>query len=102
MRQSCGEALIQLLESYGVSLVFGIPGEHSLELYRGIGKRKLTFLDFAFVELGHCLDIAKLFWIAELIHQDTGAMWCNHHHMFSVSKDDTTHSKLVGPLERLT
>lgn len=34
--RSCGEALIHLLTQYGVSIVFGIPGEHTLELYRGI------------------------------------------------------------------
>ena len=34
--KTCGEALIHLLEGYGVSTVFGIPGEHTLELYRGI------------------------------------------------------------------
>ena len=38
MSQSCGEALMHLLESYGVTTVFGIPGEHTLELYRGIEK----------------------------------------------------------------
>ena len=35
-QMTCGEALIQLLERYGVDTVFGIPGEHTLELYRGI------------------------------------------------------------------
>lgn len=34
--KTCGEALMHLLEAYGVSTVFGIPGEHTLELYRGI------------------------------------------------------------------
>ena len=34
--RTCGEALIHLLTQYGVSMVFGIPGEHTLELYRGI------------------------------------------------------------------
>ena len=34
--KTCGEALMLLLEEYGVSIVFGIPGEHTLELYRGI------------------------------------------------------------------
>ena len=34
--KTCGEALLLLLEEYGVSVVFGIPGEHTLELYRGI------------------------------------------------------------------
>jgi 5-guanidino-2-oxopentanoate decarboxylase len=34
--KTCGEALMQLLEAYGVTTVFGIPGEHTLELYRGI------------------------------------------------------------------
>lgn len=34
--KTCGEALMHLLGKYGVSIVFGIPGEHTLELYRGI------------------------------------------------------------------
>lgn len=34
--KTCGEVLIHLLEGYGVTTVFGIPGEHTLELYRGI------------------------------------------------------------------
>ena len=33
---TCGEALMHLLGDYGVDTVFGIPGEHNLELYRGI------------------------------------------------------------------
>jgi thiamine pyrophosphate-dependent acetolactate synthase large subunit-like protein len=35
-KKTCGEALMHLLEAYGVTTVFGIPGEHTLELYRGI------------------------------------------------------------------
>ncbi|NKB78098.1 MAG: 5-guanidino-2-oxopentanoate decarboxylase [Gammaproteobacteria bacterium] len=31
-----GEALVNLLADYGVELVFGIPGTHSIELYRGL------------------------------------------------------------------
>lgn len=34
---TCGEALIDGLEAYGVDTVFGIPGVHTLELYRGLG-----------------------------------------------------------------
>ncbi|MFT7673874.1 MAG: acetolactate synthase-1/2/3 large subunit, partial [Gammaproteobacteria bacterium] len=34
MARTCGEALMLLLEKYGVTTVFGIPGEHTLELYR--------------------------------------------------------------------
>ncbi len=41
MSQTCGEALMQLLEAYGVTTVFGIPGEHTLELYRGIERSNL-------------------------------------------------------------
>jgi 5-guanidino-2-oxopentanoate decarboxylase len=41
MTRTCGEALMLLLEDYGVSMVFGIPGEHTLELYRGIEKSNL-------------------------------------------------------------
>ncbi len=33
---SCGEALIELIELAGASTVFGIPGVHTLELYRGL------------------------------------------------------------------
>ena len=33
---SCGQVLIDLLEQHGVSTVFGIPGVHTLEAYRGL------------------------------------------------------------------
>jgi acetolactate synthase-1/2/3 large subunit len=33
---TCGELLVQLLEAYGVDMVFGIPGVHTVELYRGL------------------------------------------------------------------
>jgi acetolactate synthase I/II/III large subunit len=33
---TCGEVLIGLLEAYGVEMVFGIPGVHTVELYRGL------------------------------------------------------------------
>ncbi|WP_267939979.1 5-guanidino-2-oxopentanoate decarboxylase [Paraburkholderia sp. HD33-4] len=34
--RTCGEALVMLLEGYGVQCVFGIPGVHTVELYRGL------------------------------------------------------------------
>ena len=34
-QRTCGEALTALLEAYGVDTVFGIPGVHTIELYRG-------------------------------------------------------------------
>jgi len=33
-----GEALITLLEAHGVDTVFGIPGVHTVELYRGLAR----------------------------------------------------------------
>ncbi len=33
---TCGEQLMQLLQAYGVDTVFGIPGVHTVELYRGL------------------------------------------------------------------
>jgi thiamine pyrophosphate-dependent acetolactate synthase large subunit-like protein len=33
---SCGATLAGLLEAHGVELVFGIPGVHTLEIYRGL------------------------------------------------------------------
>ncbi len=38
---TCGEALVALLEKYGVEIVFGIPGVHTLELYRGLVGSKI-------------------------------------------------------------
>jgi acetolactate synthase-1/2/3 large subunit len=32
----CGELIIRTLEAHGVDTVFGIPGNHTLELYRGL------------------------------------------------------------------
>ena len=34
----CGEATMRLLLAYGVDTVFGIPGFHTLELYRGLAQ----------------------------------------------------------------
>ncbi len=42
---TCGEVLVKLLEAYGVDTVFGIPGVHTVELYRGLpatGIRHIT------------------------------------------------------------
>jgi acetolactate synthase-1/2/3 large subunit len=36
-----GEALIDLLEAHGVDMVFGIPGVHTVELYRGLARSKI-------------------------------------------------------------
>ncbi|MFJ4067756.1 5-guanidino-2-oxopentanoate decarboxylase [Pseudomonas sp. NPDC089996] len=33
---TCGELLVELLEGLGVDTVFGIPGVHTVELYRGL------------------------------------------------------------------
>jgi 5-guanidino-2-oxopentanoate decarboxylase len=33
---TCGQALLRLLDDYDVDIVFGIPGVHTLELYRGL------------------------------------------------------------------
>ena len=35
---TCGEATIRLLEKYGVTTVFGIPGVHTLDFCRGLGR----------------------------------------------------------------
>ncbi|RWX71152.1 5-guanidino-2-oxopentanoate decarboxylase [Mesorhizobium sp. M4B.F.Ca.ET.089.01.1.1] len=36
-----GEALITLLEAHGVDTVFGIPGVHTVELYRGLARSRI-------------------------------------------------------------
>lgn len=39
-----GEALIEALEAQGVEVVFGIPGVHTVELYRGLAKSKIRHI----------------------------------------------------------
>ncbi len=39
-----GEALIHLLESYDVDTVFGIPGVHTIELYRGLAASNIRHI----------------------------------------------------------
>jgi len=42
--QTCGEMLVTLLEHYGVEMVFGIPGVHTVELYRGLATSTLRHI----------------------------------------------------------
>jgi acetolactate synthase-1/2/3 large subunit len=39
-----GEALARLLEAYGIELVFGIPGVHTVELYRGLPATRIRHI----------------------------------------------------------
>jgi len=39
-----GEALIGLLEAHGVDTVFGIPGVHTVELYRGLARSNIRHI----------------------------------------------------------
>jgi thiamine pyrophosphate-dependent acetolactate synthase large subunit-like protein len=39
--QTCGQAAIAQLEAHGVDTVFGIPGVHTLELYRGLADSRI-------------------------------------------------------------
>lgn len=41
---SCGEQLVRYLESYGIDTVFGIPGHHTVQLYRGLASSKLRHI----------------------------------------------------------
>ena len=38
---SAGEALVGLLEGYGVDTIFGIPGVHNVEMYRALPRSKI-------------------------------------------------------------
>ena len=42
--KTVGEALITLLENYDVDTVFGIPGVHTVELYRGLAGSKIKHI----------------------------------------------------------
>ncbi len=38
---NCGERLVGLLQGYDVDTVFGIPGNHTVELYRGLASSNI-------------------------------------------------------------
>jgi acetolactate synthase-1/2/3 large subunit len=40
-QRSCGEVLVAYLETYGIDTVFGIPGNHTVQLYRGLADSSL-------------------------------------------------------------
>ncbi len=42
--KTCGEVLVELLELYGLDTVFGIPGVHTVEFYRGLNNTKLRHI----------------------------------------------------------
>lgn len=42
--QTCGNAIIRLLKQYGVDTIFGIPGFHNLELYRGLASSDIRHI----------------------------------------------------------
>ena len=42
--KTCGEALVEILENYGIDTVFGIPGVHTVELYRGLPNTKIRHI----------------------------------------------------------
>lgn len=41
---SCGELLVAYLEAHGVDTVFGIPGNHTVQLYRGLASSALRHI----------------------------------------------------------
>ncbi len=41
---SIGEALVGLLEAYGVEMIFGIPGVHNIEMYRALPRSNIRHI----------------------------------------------------------
>lgn len=41
---SVGEALVALLEDYGVRTIFGIPGVHNVEMYRALPRSRISHI----------------------------------------------------------
>lgn len=39
--QTCGELLAKYLDAYGIEVAFGIPGTHTIELYRGLPQTRI-------------------------------------------------------------
>lgn len=44
MPMTCGELLVRLLEQYAVDTVFGIPGVHTVEFYRGLPATRIRHI----------------------------------------------------------
>ena len=42
MTYTVGEIIIETLTDLGVQVVFGIPGVHSVELYRGLAQKNIA------------------------------------------------------------
>ncbi|MBP7243248.1 5-guanidino-2-oxopentanoate decarboxylase [Amaricoccus sp.] len=42
--KTCGEVLVEILEAYGIDTVFGIPGVHTVELYRGLPNTRIRHI----------------------------------------------------------
>ncbi len=38
---TCGQVLVEILENYGIDTLFGIPGVHTVELYRGLENTRI-------------------------------------------------------------
>lgn len=47
LRPTTGEICIRLLEQYGIDVVFGIPGVHTLEFYRGLAGSPIRHISTA-------------------------------------------------------
>ena len=41
---TCGERLVEFLEAYGIDTVFGIPGNHTIQLYRGLARSSIRHI----------------------------------------------------------
>ena len=44
MTYTVGEIIIETLTDLGVQVVFGIPGVHSVELYRGLAQKNIRHI----------------------------------------------------------
>lgn len=43
-KETCGEYLVRQLEAYGIDTIFGIPGVHTIELYRGLEQTSMEHI----------------------------------------------------------
>lgn len=41
---TCGEYLVKQLEAFGIETIFGIPGVHTIEFYRGLGHTNIKHI----------------------------------------------------------
>ena len=65
-----GSVLLPILEKLGIDTIFGIPGVHTVEIYRGLEKTKIKHMNTAHVKIARFTSLVSCY-ILNLITRNT-------------------------------